>query len=466
MLSKNSFGRTARNVVLLSAVATLVACESHHTTLEVAASAPSARTVPSATPTSPSRARLRELTRMVARAMSDPSVRAFVKADMRASRVTVEHKLSLQRFTQTANGQAMTAVVARLTGVARDSVERLLASAPALEFYMPIDAHRESWTGTGDVIVASYLTDEDVPVAYDQAGVPQDLTMNSVPATPTFVLAPVESDFDAPLPESNLKNTNDSHGASIGTWGKLIPEKRFMVACEDECSGGGGTVWGNVPATAPTGLYMTYSDLLDLKEPWLRGDPEVEVHVIGPDEVSDATHYKPLTCASASSAGSRRFDQNGNSWSGYVLLLDEQQMVSWHFSAEDPNPRQYNVAIWEDDDVTCEVRDSPTRFQNGLINAGAYAAAAGFLLTQCGAGAVEPNLCAIGVYTFAAYSIAFLWHTFETNDDFIGTAYEASTATNAGYSSRPSTNFTLVDDNTNTTNGGMRLVAHKYGTTN
>lgn len=133
-------------------------------------------------------------------------------------------------------------------------LERSLASTAELETYLPVRSHRETWSGGRDVQVAYQLLEGDSIIAYGLDGSRAVLSPDSPPILPTIVIVSSETDFGDGLPRA------ECHGDQ----------------CEEDGSGGGGNL-GALYAH----LYMTSLSLSDLHEGWPRGEPEIEVHVIG-----------------------------------------------------------------------------------------------------------------------------------------------------------------------------------------
>ncbi|HEX8904436.1 MAG TPA: hypothetical protein VF771_06325 [Longimicrobiaceae bacterium] len=100
--------------------------------------------------------------RGLALALKEPSVRGLLIRAMRDSRFN-EHKLVLQDFAGTPAGGQMVRAIAAANGVSEEVVRGWIGSLPPLDFYVPWAEHRQTWTGTADVVVASNL-DPDQPL--------------------------------------------------------------------------------------------------------------------------------------------------------------------------------------------------------------------------------------------------------------------------------------------------------------
>ena len=194
-----------------------------------------------------SRAAQERLARRLALALAEPGFRAYVKDALDRSRVR-EHKLHLQTFLGRSGGRAR-AALAKGAGEGESSVDTDARSTIALEVYLPVPAHRASWSGGEDILVATARDDGEAPVAYDTRGRRRRLDARTPPATPVLAVVPVEADF-----------SSDSIGL-------MLPE-------DGGGGGGGGGGSGTPSPTPPAGLYMTSAHFVEDFEGWLKGSPE------------------------------------------------------------------------------------------------------------------------------------------------------------------------------------------------
>jgi hypothetical protein len=375
------------------------------------ASAPAEAVVGPAGPAS--RAAQERLTRRLALALAEPGFRAYVKNALDRSPVR-EHKLHLQHFLGRSGGRAR-AALATGAGEAESSVEADARSTIALEVYLPVAAHRASWNGGEDILVATAREDGEVPVAYDTRGHRRLLDPRTPPATPVLAVVPVETDF-----------SSDSIG--------------LMVRENEE--GGGGT-GGVAPAPAPpAGLYMTYSHFVQDFEGWLKGSSEYEIHILGQSGASDSlTSYQ---CVGQHAGGYYAFDQNNLDWTGNVLLFTQSQLSA--YKTAHPNQNVRILAI-EDDDGACQIRLDGNRFktfQTALQNA--YPNLTGGKDSTSGLTRIFKRANALQRILRAAYS----WLT--SQDDLIGNAIEDSVV--GEY--RSGANW-IVRGESNVTNGWLKL---------
>ncbi|MDP9176579.1 MAG: hypothetical protein M3O61_02765 [Gemmatimonadota bacterium] len=363
------------------------------------------------------RAALTMLTRAVALALANDAFRAEVLQQMRNAPFK-EHKLELRQYLNPGR-------LARLSSASGKSANELasaLQTVRALEFYMPIQSQRESWTGDANILVASQLDDGEEIVAFDLKGRQVALTEESPPSLPTLTLVPVETRFNNAPDRKKSVNINDRGGRSIGTMvrcnenpaacssttGNRALEINKVIDCGD-CGGGGGGSYGT------PGFYMTFSRIVDMGEPWTKGSPEIEVHVHGPVGGGDPLYGKDLACSGQESQLARRFDQDHAFWNGSVLIWTQAQATS--FNAEFPNG--HHIMFWEDDDTACALKFD----KDGVMAAISATAAA------VGTAALKAGWTNIGWGLIAA---SFLANGFDVkswlngNDDFLGVLVLAS----------------------------------------
>ena len=191
------------------------------------------------------------LAKMFAKGLKNPAFRAYLKAQLDASPYR-EHKLQFETFLAANGGRAFGEIAAE-NGTSKDALASQAKAAIALEVYFPVPEHRAAWTGDEQVLVATAVTDDDPPIAFDPEGRRQVLDPRSPPATPVLAIVPVETDF-------------------------AVRPARVME-CIDNC---GGTTGDVTPPPPPApGLYMTKSHFVQDFEGWLKGSPEFEVHILG-----------------------------------------------------------------------------------------------------------------------------------------------------------------------------------------
>jgi len=353
------------------------------------------------------------LARMVAKGLKNPAFRAYLKAQLDASPYR-EHKLQFETFLAANGGRALGEIAAE-NGTTKDALATQAKAAIALEVYFPVPDHRAAWTGDENVLVATALTDDDPPIAFDPEGRRQVLDPKTPPATPVLAVVPVETDFSRP------------------------PAK--VIECITDCGGGTGDV---VPPPPPApGLYMTKSHFVQDFEGWLKGSPEFEVHILGQKGASDSLF--DYQCAGEHAGGPYTFDQNDLDWSGNVLLFSKTQLDQYNAAHPHQNLR---VFIVEDDDTACQIKTDVGRAERifQVVDSVYHDLAAGN----------DSSSAVVRAYKYAR-GAKNLWQAiasfFKTNDDLVGNAVEDDIVgiTYPGY------NWFVKGDN-NITNGWINLV--------
>lgn len=357
------------------------------------------------------------LARRVAKAMRDPEFRAWVRSTLEGSPYR-EHKLPFARTLGRQGGRGLHALAAA-DSTDDGSVQRDLATADRLEFYFPVPAHRATWTGDENILVATEVADHEAPVAFDTRGRRHILDPETPPATPVLAVVPQELDFDLP---SALQ------GATV-------------TPC-DTCDGGGGAGGGGTGGTGggsfttpPPSLRMTYFSVNKDFEGWLKGNPEYEIHVMAPKSKTDTINYRTLYCIGE--YGDRSWNNDNDSWRGDVVLMTPSELDAYHaaFPAND-----YSVLAIEDDDTACEIRVEKDIIGNFVAAVSrAYADYKGLRdTTSATGGQVKPKKTGWDL-------IAALIDLIKTNDDLIGIALANSVT---GYASEVA-NWSWIGENAN-----------------
>jgi hypothetical protein len=327
------------------------------------------------------------LARMVAKGLKNAAFRAYLKAQLDASPYR-EHKLQFATFLAANSARALREIAAE-SGTTTDALAAEAKAAIALEVYFPVPQHRAAWAGDEQILVATALTDDDPPIAFDPEGRRQVLDPRSPPATPVLAVVPIETDFS------------------------VRPAR--VLECIVECDGGGGTIGDvNPPPPPPPGLYMTKSHFVKDFEGWLKGSPEFEVHILGQKGTTDS--LMSYQCAGEHAGGPYTFDQNDLDWSGNVLLFSKTQLDQYNAGHPNQNVR---VFVVEDDDTACQIKTDPTRFQNLIL---AVDSAYGKLTTGNDSSTAVSKAYK---YAKALYNVwQALAHWLRSNDELVGNAVE------------------------------------------
>src|SRR5882672_1903376 len=359
------------------------------------------------------------LAKMFAKGLKNAAFRAYLKAQLNASPYR-EHKLQFETFLAANDGRALREIAVE-NATTKDAVESQVKAAIALEVYFPVPAHRAAWTGDEQVLVATAMTDDDPPIAFDPDGRRQVLDLKTPPATPVLAIVPVETDFS------------------------VRPAR--VMECLVDCDGsGGGPIGGVVPPPPPApGLYMTKSHFVQDFEGWLKGSPEFEVHMLGQKGTSDSLY--DYQCAGEHAGGPYTFDQNDLDWSGSVLLFSKAQLDQYNGAHPNQNLR---VFIVEDDDTACQIKTDVARAERLLRVVDS-------VYRDLSAGN-DSSSTVVRAYKYAKAAKS-LWEAvasfFRSNDDLVGNAVEDSIVG----SFYPGYNWFVKGDN-NITNGWINLVMH------
>lgn len=105
----------------------------------------------------------------IAHALRLPELRVAVRDAMRASPWD-QHKLVLQEFASTPAGERLVAAIASARNTSSKALQAELAGLPALDFYMPVQHDRRTWTGDANLIVVAIFAGERTRTAYRPDG--------------------------------------------------------------------------------------------------------------------------------------------------------------------------------------------------------------------------------------------------------------------------------------------------------
>src|SRR5258705_4688476 len=138
------------------------------------------------------------LAKMVAKGLKNPAFRAYLKAQLDASPYG-EHKLQFETFLAANEGRGFREIAGE-NGTTKEALATEAKAAIALEVYLPVPAHRAAWSGDENILVATALTDDDPPIAFDVEGRRQLLDPRTPPAIPVLAVGPVETHFSRAPP--------------------------------------------------------------------------------------------------------------------------------------------------------------------------------------------------------------------------------------------------------------------------
>ena len=373
----------ARHAAALAAFVLTTACADRSSPVEPGAGGPEGA-VAAAPVVSDEQARQERLARRLAIALGNSAFREAVFTTLQQSRIR-EGKVHFQRFLAEEQGRQMQ----RLAELAQENEAAIagdLAEAAPLEIYLPVPAHRRTWRGDDNVLVATALGDRDVPVAFDSRGRRLLLNPDQPPATPVIAIGRAETSFDpAPAP----------------------PIETLIVD-----SGGGPPPAGSAP-----GLYMTYARINSSFEGWLKGAPEFEIHILGQD--GSTSTMKSYQCAGESAGVPYQYNHDNTEWRGSVMLFSQAQLDA--YKAQHPG-QAVRVLVIEDDDTRCVIKTDSARVAKFFsLIATSYG--------QLTAG--KDTLISLKTFRKAQTLINIfkaLWSAIQSQDDLVGTAIEDSVA--------------------------------------
>ncbi len=239
------------------------------------------------------------ITRAIAYAMRDASIRKAVQTAMRSSLVN-EHKLVLQDYLKTQKGAKLFSATAAALDVSPQTLTELLANLPKLDFYLPFKAHRLTWKPASDVYVATtFDPDAATLAAYGTNGQTISLERSQgAPSVALIILHPAEPKMlrDSPqadAPGDVVQDPNDGDLATTAASASSVLAPSFTIE-----PGGGGGGGGSGPAP---GTYINHFNIQE-GDGWF-GDSEMRFH-------------------SYAIAGFREFVPNNNG-DGYILIADD-----------------------------------------------------------------------------------------------------------------------------------------------
>lgn len=296
------------------------------------------------------RATLDTLVREVALALNDPSIRTEVYSALHNSPYR-EHKVRLATFLSSRAPRLQERLASR--GLSKVAVTALLGRIRDMEMYLPQPEHFAAWEGGDNLIVVASLREHDEVFGYTLQAARFIVPENQVPNTPSLAIVNTETAFDDLLLAS-----------------ECAPE---VFYCDGDPTGG-----GQIPPAGP-GVYLTHMSLNDLHEGFPRGEPEIEVCLIGRGASQDMVQAGQ--CANeggtegGSATGLRVFDQNTATWSTstYGVLVASQaelEAIAGHEGVP-VDSAAWLLQVWEDDTDRGVIRDEDMEYE--LVRATVHA---------------------------------------------------------------------------------------------
>jgi hypothetical protein len=229
----------------------------------------------------------------VAVAMNDAGVRADVRDAMRASPL-VQHRLVLRDFLASHAADRLVGGVGAALHLNAAGVRSLAAGLGDLDFYVPMREDRQSWTATGNVVVAGVLQypRDGRMTGFTPAGAQATVRYNQRdPGAVVFQLSPKEDRVrrvspQAAVPGKVIEEMNDGVLAGTFTWtdasgrsvttelADLQPGRKgpsFLIACGDE---GADPSCDQGSYTPPPPSDTTYLEYFSVAFDDCSGDPD------------------------------------------------------------------------------------------------------------------------------------------------------------------------------------------------
>lgn len=154
----------------------------------------------------------------------------------------------------------------------------------------------------------------------------------------------------------------------------------------------------------------------------MKGNPEFELHVLGPAAPGDTTTMVSYQCVGEHAPTGYYWDMNSTNWSGDAKVFSQAQMDALELAHPG---KSYMILALEDDDTACEIKTGQDRFGDAI--AALKAAYNAYI------GVKDVKVITINGITriiVAARSganlITALANVIKTNDDIIGLAMRDS----------------------------------------
>ena len=114
-----------------------------------------------------------------------------------------------------------------------------------------------------------------------------------------------------------------------------------------------------VTSIPPTpGLYMTKAEFVESFESWLKGDPEYEIHIMGPAAKGDNTNLVSFQCIGEHAPSPYSWDTNQKTWTGSQLLFSKAQIDAMALAHKNV---PFTIMAYEDDDTACQIKTDADR---------------------------------------------------------------------------------------------------------
>lgn len=411
---------------------------------------------------------MERVAKSLARTLAQPSHRRDLLAQLRASRHTTEHKLSVQRFLEDNGGRWQQRLLAR-GGPDNRAVIQAARQVGGWELYLPLSRDRARYVGDTTLLVAAAVEEGQPVTAYTLSGDSVVLSNTVPPDRPVLVITPSETNFAVELPQHLAVNVVATEGA-VGTWRRRASTKGGQGAAqylsdadatplieEDPCDANPyapGCPPPPPPPPAPTtkGVYLRQSNIFNIGqyEEYLRGNPEIVYRVSRPTFPSLSGNPVPgpsINCALqfVTNTQPNYWDQDTDfqraSLSTPMGLLVSDAQVTAAEQIYSNGLGDFPVEVWEDDSGQGCAYDTPFDEGEEKLKGTAQLGKALWDLGGSAWKCVNPaDLTAISIgnsakrFNPATLKACVLWRgiqaawgavqvVFGGNDDFIGTVY-------------------------------------------
>jgi len=236
----------------------------------------------------------------IAKALSDPSIRAHLRHAMRDSR-WIEHKLLLQDYAKSEHGGTFVAAIAKALNSRSDEVAAMIAALPQLDMYLPFREDRLAWRGSPDMLVTTAFHKWAPTLeAFSTDGSSQTIRLGERPPVPLLILHPAEPKFliASNSPRSTgeeIQGAGESEGSGTEDTGGRYATSFLQECGESGCDTGGGSV---PPPPAP-GVYLIAWDAAGGDGWWGNVELQFDSYAVSggfPQYMGNGYWYLPQSC--------------------------------------------------------------------------------------------------------------------------------------------------------------------------
>ncbi|HMI43501.1 MAG TPA: hypothetical protein VK516_07745 [Gemmatimonadaceae bacterium] len=243
-----------------------------------------------------------DLSRGIAIALGDPTLRSELRDAMRASTLT-NHKLILQEYLVTNAGTRLREGIATALKASSKDVDGLISAFPVMEMYLPFKEHRLSWRGGSELLIGATMDRSHTPVLHSFTTDGKQVALvrkDGTPKEPLLILNPSRWRNTRYQPQPNVPgptvqdpgdgeesgsvtyvNKQDGTSTTLQLADILskkanVPRASYMIACDESCGGGGSYGGGSV-----TPVDTTYVRAFEIYWIWDSEWGNHEVYFVG-----------------------------------------------------------------------------------------------------------------------------------------------------------------------------------------